>query len=90
MVFERKEVAIIPSLTLKAIPHPLYERLKRSAQLHRRSINSEALVRLEAALMPRQPDAEEFLKDLDALHAHAEIPRVTDALLRRARHEGRP
>lgn len=80
----------MPSLTLKSIPQPLYERLKRSAELHRRSINSEALTRLEAALMPSPLNAEEFLDDLDALHARAELPRVTDAVLRRARREGRP
>jgi hypothetical protein len=80
----------MPSLTLKSISEPLYERLKRSAQLHRRSLNSEALTRLESVLMPREMDPEEFLSGLDALHAGARIPRVTDALLRRARREGRP
>lgn len=80
----------MPSMTLKSIPQPLYEQLKRSAQQHRRSLNSEALTRLESVLMPHEVDPEEFLESLDALHARARLPRVTDAILRRARREGRP
>lgn len=60
----------MPSPTLKAIPHPLYERLKHSAQLHRRSINSEALVRL--VLMMRQ----EGLGIADALELIARAERL--------------
>ncbi len=40
------------TLTLKNIPDAVYEQLKASAQLHRRSMNSEAIVCLEAALVP--------------------------------------
>lgn len=39
-------------LTLKNIPDAVYERLKASAEAHRRSLNSEAIVCLEAALIP--------------------------------------
>lgn len=39
------------SLTLKNIPDAVYERLKASAGLNRRSLNSEAIVCLEAALL---------------------------------------
>lgn len=40
------------TLTLKNIPDTVYERLKLSAEAHRRSLNSEAIVCLEAALLP--------------------------------------
>lgn len=40
------------TLTLKNIPDTVYERLKLSAGAHRRSLNSEALVCLEAVLLP--------------------------------------
>jgi plasmid stability protein len=40
------------TLTLKNIPDNVYNRLKRSATLHRRSLNSEAIVCLEAVLVP--------------------------------------
>ena len=40
------------TLTLKNIPDEVYERLKLSAELHRRSLNSEAIVCLETVLVP--------------------------------------
>ena len=40
------------TLTLKNIPDDVYTRLKLSAELHRRSLNSEAIVCLEAVLLP--------------------------------------
>jgi len=40
------------TLTLKNIPDSVYERLKAAAALHRRSMNSEAIVCLEAVLLP--------------------------------------
>ena len=40
------------TLTLKNIPDEVYERLKLSAQTHRRSLNSEAIVCLESMLAP--------------------------------------
>ena len=40
------------TLTLKNIPDGVYDRLKLSAQAHRRSMNSEAIVCLEALLLP--------------------------------------
>jgi len=40
------------TLTLKNIPDDVYDRLKRSAETHRRSMNSEAIVCLEAVLQP--------------------------------------
>jgi len=40
------------SLTLKNIPDTVYLRLKASAGLNRRSLNSEAIVCLETVLLP--------------------------------------
>jgi antitoxin FitA len=40
------------TLTLKNIPDSVYERLKASAEMNRRSMNSEAIVCLEAVLVP--------------------------------------
>ena len=39
------------TLTLENIPDDVYDRLKLSAETHRRSMNSEAIVCLEAALL---------------------------------------
>jgi len=51
------------TLTLKNIPDYVYVQLKLSAGMHRRSINSEAIVCLEAALVPtRVPPAERLVR----------------------------
>lgn len=40
------------TLTLKNIPDEVYARLKRSAEIHRRSLNGEAIVCFEMVLFP--------------------------------------
>lgn len=57
------------TLTLKNIPDEVYERLKASAEMHRRSLNSEAIVCLEAALMPGRLAVAERLARARALRA---------------------
>ncbi len=42
------------TLTLKNVPDVVYEKLKLSAEVHRRSLNGEAIVCLEAVLFPSQ------------------------------------
>ena len=42
------------NLTLKNVPDEVYERLKASAESHRRSLNSEAIVCLESVLLPNR------------------------------------
>ena len=49
------------NLTLKNIPDEIYARLKAAAQMHRRSLNSEAIVCLEEVLIPTRPPAAERL-----------------------------
>jgi plasmid stability protein len=41
-------------MTLKNIPDAVYERLKAAAELHRRSLNSEAIMCLESVLLPNR------------------------------------
>lgn len=51
------------SLTLKGIPDDVYEKLKASAEAHRRSLNSEAIVCLETVLLPgKMPPAERLAR----------------------------
>jgi plasmid stability protein len=51
------------TLTLKNIPDAVYARLKLSAESHRRSMNSEAIVCLEAVLLPtRLPPTERLAR----------------------------
>lgn len=46
------ERTVPTTLTLKNIPDALYDRLKLAAEMHRRSLNSEAIVCLESVLLP--------------------------------------
>jgi hypothetical protein len=48
----------VPAITVKNIPPELYERLKRSAQANRRSINSEIIFQIEHALSPHRIEPE--------------------------------
>ena len=49
------------TLTLKNVPDAVYAQLKLSAQAHRRSLNGQAIVCLEAALLPTTVAPEERL-----------------------------
>jgi antitoxin FitA len=57
------------TLTLKNIPDAVYDRLKASAELHRRSMNSEAIVCLEAVLAPTRVTSVERLARARELRA---------------------
>ncbi|HVY07692.1 MAG TPA: Arc family DNA-binding protein [Burkholderiales bacterium] len=57
------------NLTLKNLPDDVYERLKGSAEAHRRSLNSEAIVCLEAVLFPVRISPAERLARARALRA---------------------
>lgn len=77
------------TLTLKNIPDDVYERLKLAAAVHRRSLNSEAIVCLEMVLAPariatgeRLARAREMRAGLNATKFKA---RDIDALKRQGR-----
>lgn len=57
------------TLTLKNIPDAVYVRLKSSAEMHRRSLNSEAIVCLESALLPGRINPTERLARARALRS---------------------
>jgi plasmid stability protein len=80
----------VATLTLKNVPDKLYSRLKKSAKQHRRSINSEAIVRLEEALasVPRDPQA--ILAEIRAFRESLGDVHLTDAIIESAKREGRP
>jgi plasmid stability protein len=78
------------TLTLKNLPDALHARLTAAAKQHRRSLNNEAIVCLEAGLGTATPSAEEELTRLRALRSslgpHVFDPDAIDAFKR----EGRP
>lgn len=61
------ETSMPTTLTLKNIPDDVYARLKFSAEAHRRSMNSEAIVCLEAMLLPAKVTPTERLARARAL-----------------------
>ncbi len=55
------------SITLKNVPDNVYDRLKWCAERHRRSINNEAIVCLEAVLVPARASPHERLARAKAI-----------------------
>jgi len=55
------------TLTIKNVPDKLYQQLKETAKQHRRSINSEAIVRLEQSLQHIQPDEKALMERIRKL-----------------------
>lgn len=57
------------TLTLKNFPDEIYERLKASAEVHRRSLGSEAIACLESVLAPGRLASSERIARARALRA---------------------
>lgn len=77
------------TLTLKNIPDEVYERLKASAQTHRRSLNSEAIVCLESVLIPGRVATSERLARARALRAALPRAKFRARDIDAYKHEGR-
>jgi plasmid stability protein len=78
------------TVTLKNVPEELVQMLKGEAKQNRRSLNQEALARLEASLTSPRRSAGDTVKALRRLHKRlAGLPPLTDSFLRRAKDEGR-
>jgi len=73
-----RDTPLATTLTLKNIPDEVYARLKAAAEAHRRSLNSEAIVCLEAVLLPERLSTAERLDRARALRA--ELPRAKYAV----------
>ena len=80
----------MPALTLKNIPEDLYARLKESAQVHRRSLNSEILYCVERALVPYRIDVSEHILTARKVREKTADYPLTDDLLNSAKNNGRP
>ena len=80
----------MPSLTIKNVPEPLYNRLKEQARLHRRSLNSEVIACLETLLLPTAVDPDDYLARIDELQQRLDLTPPTDTFLADAKAEGRP
>jgi hypothetical protein len=78
------------TITLKKIPVQLYERLKQSARVNRRSLNSEILACLEQAVSSQPVDVEEFLQGARRLREKTAAYQITDFEFKQAKQDGRP
>lgn len=78
------------TLTLKNIPDAVYERLKAAAETHRRSMNSEAIVCLEAVLMPTNLTPSERIARARELRAALPQQAFRARDIDSAKRQGRP
>ena len=79
----------MPSLTIKSIPEELLDRLRESAAAHRRSLNSEVLVRLERSVGSTRLDPDAFLARIDTLRENMNMKPISEEFLEQAKREGR-
>jgi hypothetical protein len=79
------------TVTLKKVPDELVRMLKDEARLNRRSLNQEALARLESTLVPPpRRSGVEAVEALKRLHKRlGGLPPLTDAFLKHAKNDGR-
>ncbi len=76
------------NLTLKGVPDEVYERLKVSASVNHRSLNSEIIARLEAQVLPRRSAAEQ-LAAIRATRGRLTRAEFDHEVVDRAKREGR-
>jgi hypothetical protein len=80
----------MPALTIKNIPDSIYQQLKKAAELHRRSINSEVLIYLERALIATKTGSTECLNRIEQLRAAIKPDSITPEDIEQAINSGRP
>ena len=78
------------TFTVKNIPPNLYERLKKSAERNRRSINNEIIVCIEKSVQSQALDTNQILAKARKLRSLTHAVPVTDDELINAIEDGRP
>lgn len=78
------------TITLKNIPEDIYDSLKKAAETHRRSINSEAIFCLERILLPNRAGLEERLARARQIRASLNPKHFKTADIAKAIEQGRP
>lgn len=76
------------NVTIKDLPARLHQRLKMNAKLNRRSLNSEVIVLLEAALEPRKMNVSEILAAARAVRSQVKR-QLSDLQIDRMKRQGR-
>lgn len=78
------------TFTVKNIPPNLYEKLKKSAELNRRSINSEIIVCIEQSVQSQALDTNRILAKARKLRSLTQAMPITDDELLKAIEDGQP
>ena len=78
------------TITVKNIPDDLYSLLKRSAEMNRRSINSEIIVCIEKAVSSQQMEVEALLARAREIREKTTNYLLTEDEIMQAKNEGRP
>ena len=78
------------TFTIKNIPPKLYEKLKQSAEINRRSINSEIIVCIEKSVRSQIIDAEKVLAKARKLRTLTQAVPVSNEEITLAKEDGRP
>ena len=79
----------MPAITLKNIPDDLYIKIKKSAEMNFRSINSEILFRLKSSVAQKKPDIDYLLSQIHTLNENLQMPILNDKFIELAKNEGR-
>ncbi|MBW2067097.1 MAG: Arc family DNA-binding protein [Deltaproteobacteria bacterium] len=77
------------TITVKNIPDDLYERLKATAEINRRSINSEIIACIEKAVTSHKVNPEKVLEIARELRELTTGHPISDEEFIRAKAEGR-
>lgn len=78
------------TFTVKNIPPGLYEKLKKSAERNRRSINNEIIVCIEKSVESQILDTNQILARARRLRSLTQAVPITDGELIKAIDDGRP
>ena len=78
------------TLTIKNVPDDLYQELKRTAEHHRRSLNSQVIVCLERSLQISKREADSLLARARELRRKTARPLLSDRQLSTAKNLVRP
>lgn len=77
------------TFTIKNIPPSLYEKLKQSAEINRRSINSEVIVCIENSVRSQKIDAKNILAKARKLRTLTQAYPISDDEITLAKEDGR-
>ena len=77
------------TITVKNIPHDLYEKLKATASFNHRSINNQVIWCIENMIKSAKIKPAELLTQLDNFYENIDAPLLTDEKLQEFKNVGR-